>query len=91
MRGEDFQGLARARLAEVPSLAVLNAVRTPAPLSQVADHRAAYMVAGSFVGFLIEQYGLPTFRRLHTGHYDEAYGKSLQRLEHEWRARVQGP
>jgi hypothetical protein len=92
VRGEDFQGLARARLAEVPALAVLNAVRTPAPLSQVADTRAAYIVAGSFVGFLIEQYGLPTFRRLYeTGHYEEAYGKSLQRLEEEWRAHVQGP
>jgi hypothetical protein len=92
VRGEDFQGLARARLAEVPSLAVLNAVRTPAPLGQVADTRAAYIVAGSFVGFLIEQYGLPTFRRLYdTGHCEEAYGKSLQRLEEEWRAHVQGP
>jgi hypothetical protein len=84
--------LARARLAEVRSLDVLNAVRTPTPLSQVADNRAAYIVAGSFVGFLIEQYGLPTFRRLYqTGHYDEAYGKTLQRLEHEWRARMQRP
>jgi hypothetical protein len=91
VRGEDFQGLARARLAEVPSLAVLNAVRTPTPLSQVADNRTAYIVAGSFVGFLIEQYGLPTFQRLYqTGNYDDAYGKSLQMLEHEWRVRVQG-
>jgi hypothetical protein len=91
VRGEDFQGLARARLAEVPSLALLNAVRTPAPLGQGADTRAAYIVAGSFVGFLIEQYGLPTFRRLYeTGHYEEAYGNSLQRLEEEWRAHVQG-
>jgi hypothetical protein len=91
VRREDFQGLARARLAEVPSLAVLNAVRTPAPLSQVADNRMAYIVAGSFVGFLIEQYRVPTFQRLyHTGNYDEAYGKSLQMLEHEWRVRVQG-
>ena len=89
---EDFHVLARVRLSEVRSLDVLNAVRTPTPLSQVADNRTAYIVAGSFVGFLIEQYSLPTFQRLYQlGNYDEASGKSLQMLEQEWRARVQGP
>ena len=90
-QGGDLRVLARARLSEVRSLDVLNAVRTPTPLSQVADNRTAYIVAGSFVGFLIEQYSLPTFQRLYqTGNYDEAYGKSLQMLEQEWRAGVQG-
>lgn len=89
-RGENFRVLTRERLSEVSSLSMLNAVRTPTPLSSVADNRTAYIVAGSFVGFLIETYDLPKFRSLyHTGNYDAVYGKSLQILEKEWRASIE--
>lgn len=89
-RGEDFRALTRARLSEVRSLQRLHAVRTPTPLSSVADNQTAYIVAGSFVGFLIEKYGLPKFRSLYqTADYDKVYGKSLQMLEKEWRASLQ--
>jgi hypothetical protein len=80
-------GLARARLAGVDSLEILNGVRTPKPLATVMDERDAYILAGSFVGFLIEMYGLPEFKRLYeSGNYESAYGKPLQVLEQEWRA-----
>jgi len=47
----------------------------------------AYTLAGSFVGFLIEQHGLARFRTLYeTADYEKAYGKSFATLEKEWRA-----
>lgn len=53
---------------------------------------ASYVLAGAFVGFLIEQHGLPLFRRLYdTADYDDAYGKSLATLESEWRASLRRP
>jgi hypothetical protein len=55
------------------------------------DERAAYILAGSFVGFLIERYGLPMFRSLYDiGNYAEVYGKPLETLEQEWRLELQG-
>jgi hypothetical protein len=62
-------------------------VRTPRPLGSVLNEQTAYIFAGSFVGFLIEKYGLPEFRKLYeSGRYESAYGKSLGELEKEWRA-----
>jgi hypothetical protein len=63
--GDDLRRLAVRSLSEVKSLEALNSVRTPRPLSSVMDEKTAYVIAGSFVGFLIEQYGLPPFRSLY--------------------------
>ena len=53
------------------------------------DEETAYVLAGSFVGFLIESYGLPSFRNLYeTDNYEKAYGKSLYTLETEWRISI---
>ena len=86
-RGEDFRVLVRDILSEVSSLKMLNEVQTPTPLSSVAENRTAYILAGSFVGFLIEKYGLPKFKSLYqTESYNKVYGKSLRSLEKEWRS-----
>ena len=54
------------------------------------NEETAYVLAGSFVGFLIEKDGLPAFRRLYeTGNYEIVYGKSLLSLEREWRSSLQ--
>jgi hypothetical protein len=78
-------------LPRVKSLEALNGVRTPRPLSTVMDEETAYVIAGSFVGFLIERYTLTAFRNFYeTGDYEKIYGKSLDTLETEWRLSVQG-
>jgi hypothetical protein len=88
--GENLHALARDQISLVTSLARLNDVRFPQPLSTVMQERSAYILAGSFVGFLIEEYGLPQFRKLYgTGKYDEVYLKPLQILEKEWRSSLQ--
>ena len=66
-------------------------MRTPRPLSSVLDEETAYVLAGSFVGFLIEGYGLAPFRNFYeTGDYEKIYGKSFDTLEREWRLSIQG-
>jgi hypothetical protein len=71
-------------------LEALNGVRTPRPLSTVMDEETAYVLAGSFVGFLIERYDLRLFRNLYdTESYEKVYGKSLDILEKEWRLSIQ--
>jgi hypothetical protein len=88
--GEDLRRLAARSVSGVGSLEMLNNVRTPRPLSTVMNEETAYVMAGSFVGFLIEKYGLPAFRRLYgTGNYEIVYGKSLLSLEREWRSSLQ--
>lgn len=85
--GRPLDAEARARLREIESLEKLNGVRTPTPLGTVLHEESAYILAGSFVGFLIEKYGLPEFRKLYeSGSYEAAYGKSLAALEKEWRS-----
>jgi hypothetical protein len=50
------------------------------------EEKAAYILAGSFVGFVIERYGLALFRSLYeTENYEKVYGKPLGTLENEWR------
>ena len=84
--GEDLRRLAVRSLSGVKSLEALNRVRTPRPLGTVMDEKTAYILAGSFVGFLLERYGLALFRRLYeTEHYEQVYGKSFETLETEWR------
>jgi len=88
--GEDLRRLAVRGLSGVASLDALNRVRTPRPLGTVMDERTAYVLAGSFVGFLIERYAVTLFRRVYeTEDYDTVYGKSFGALEREWRASLQ--
>jgi hypothetical protein len=48
---------------------------------------AAYLTAGSFLGFLVHSYGMETFVEFqHSLDYEKAYGKSLGELDAEWRA-----
>jgi hypothetical protein len=87
--GEDLARAARRSPWGVSSLAALNEVRTPRPLGTVMDDMTAYILAGSFVEFLIEKHGLAAFRSLYeTGDYEKVYGKSFATLEEEWRARL---
>ena len=89
--GCDLQLLAVRSLSGLQSLETLDNVRTPRPLSTVMSEETAYVLAGSFVGFLIEKHGLVLFRRLYeTGNYEKAYGKSLKTLEKEWRSTLHG-
>jgi hypothetical protein len=84
------RGAARS-LSKVQSLETLNGVRTPRPLSTVIDEETAYTLAGSFVGFLIERYGLASFQSLYeTPDYEKTYAKPLDALEKEWRATLEG-
>lgn len=84
--GEDLRRLAVRSLSGVTSLEALHQVRTPRPLSTVMDQRTAYILAGSFVGFLIERYELTLFRSVYeTESYEQIYGKSVGTLEREWR------
>jgi len=88
--GEDLRRLAARGLSGIKSLEALNGVRTPRPLSAVMDEKNAYALAGSFVGYLIEKYGLASFRSLYTTeNYEQVYGKSLDILEKEWRFNLQ--
>jgi hypothetical protein len=85
--GKPLNVEARGRLAHIESLENLNGVRTPRPLGTVLSEESSYILAGSFVGFLIEKYGLPEFRKLYeTGTYEGVYEKSLGALEKEWRS-----
>jgi hypothetical protein len=89
--GEALRRSAVRSLPRVQSLESLNSVRTPRPLGTVIDEKTAYVIAGSFVGFLIETYSLPAFRNLYeTESYKKVYGKSLDALEREWRLTLQG-
>jgi hypothetical protein len=85
--GEDLRRLAIRGLSGVRSLEALNSVRTPRPLGTVMDEKTAYVLAGSFVGFLIERYELARFRSVYeTEDYHRVYGKPFGTLEGEWRS-----
>jgi hypothetical protein len=85
--GEDIRKLAARELQGVETVHALNGVRTPRPLGTVHDEKIAYVLAGSFVGFLIERHGLPQFRSLYeTESYETTHGKPFAALEGEWRS-----
>jgi hypothetical protein len=82
--------LVRDRISESDSLQVYNKVRTPRPLGinlqDVDGRKTAYIVGGSFVGYLIEQYGLQKFKDVYeSDDYSKIDGKSLEIFEKEWR------
>jgi hypothetical protein len=82
-------GAAAAEVARsVGSLDALNAVRFPQPLASVMPDRAAYLLSGSFVQYLIDRRGgLEKFRTLYaSGDYQAAYGEPFTVLERNWRA-----
>jgi len=83
--GEPLAKLARRKLPSSQKMAELNDVKTPVPLGRVMDDMTAYMLAGSFVEFLIEKYELPRFKVLYETSYENAYGKPFAELEREWR------
>lgn len=86
--GEPLAKLARRHLPSSEVMAKLDEVRTPVPLGRVMDDTTAYILAGSFVEFLVEKYGLAKFRILYETSYEDAYGKSFVELEREWRGRL---
>src|SRR5262245_36110333 len=84
--GEDIRRLAVRGITGLESLDALHRVQPPRPLGTVMEEKTAYILAGSFVGFIIERYGLASFRHVYeTGNYAQVYGKSLGTLEQEWR------
>jgi len=83
--GEPLARLASRHSSDAELMQRLNAVRTPAPLGSVVDEATAYILAGSFVEFLIERYGLPKFRQLYeSASYAETYGREFGVLVGEW-------
>ena len=88
--GDPLARLAGRHSPDTDLLRRLNEVRTPAPLDRVVDGQMAYILAGSFVEFLIERHGLPKFRKLYeSANYDAAYGSPFEELVREWRASLQ--
>jgi len=84
-------------------IVALDRVATPAMLQGGGlGSREAYLVAGSFVRFLIERRGVATFRRLYArtpllpgvqnagspARWLEIYGVPLEQLTAQWRARL---
>ncbi len=84
----------------------MDRIHTPARLrlSGRLDTEAAYIVAGSFVGYLIEQHGMAKFRQLyalsplipgnrHAGgastRWESVYDVSLESLATSWRRFIQ--
>src|SRR5262245_14398541 len=63
--GGSLDAAARGWLPQIESLQRLDSVRTPERLGTVLNERGAYLLAGSFVGFLVERYGLDGFRKLY--------------------------
>ena len=90
--GRPLAPLARRYLPDAGVMERLDAVRTPTPLGAALDEQTAYILAGSFVEFLIERYELKLFRGLYdtqTGDYAGVYGKPFLAPEGEWRASLQ--
>lgn len=104
----DFgQDLHRAAAAfSGADIAALDRIATPRRLATDAlDEKATYLVAGSFVRFLVEARGLDAFRRLYAAtpltpgardaggpeRWPAVYGVGIDRLAAAWRAAVATP
>lgn len=100
--GADLHALAR-RQAQGVDLAALDRLATPERLQLAGlDEREAYIVAGSFVRFLVEAFGLPRFRQLYAltplqpggrdagavDRWQQVFGLSLPILERRWRETI---
>ncbi|MGE0747473.1 MAG: hypothetical protein AB7K86_19590 [Rhodospirillales bacterium] len=102
--GDDLHRAARPFAAA--EIAALDRIATPQQLgTDTLDEKSAYLVAGSFVRYLIETHGLAAFRRLYEAtpltpgtrdagrpeRWQAVYGVGLDRLAAEWRATVGMP
>lgn len=91
--GKDLNILARDIVPRFSSLEDLDNAQLAQPTRKgtYLIDESVYIVSGSFVGFLIEKYGLAKFKNCYeTGDYSKTYGKSLKLLDEEWRSWVQG-
>jgi len=87
--GRPLDNAAAEAARGVASLDVLNTVRFPRPLSTVMENQAAYLLAGSFVKFLIDKKGLEKFRAVYaSGDYEAVYNVPFSALEREWRSHL---
>jgi len=102
--GEDIHARAR-QFADDADMLALERLAVPARL-QLPDLRpqGAYLVAGSFVRFLIETHGMEKFRTLYAltplvtrgrfagrpNRWDEVYGQTFEELVDAWRSRIAG-
>lgn len=89
-----------AAVADQFRIVSLERLAVPKFLAVRPYRRAAYLIAGSFVRFLIERYGMDKFRALYAltplkahqryagdpERWQTIYGKPLTALEREWRA-----
>ena len=100
--GRSLHGAAKLYAAQA-DIAALERTATPTPLQGSGlSGREAYLVAGSFVRFLIERHGMAKFRRLYAmtpmvpgaqnaggpGRWQAVYGAALDQLAKQWRDRV---
>ena len=100
--GKDLESEAR-KLLDRADLVALERLPTPTRLKLPGlDSRDAYIVAGSFVGFLIDQHGLEKFRQLYAltplvaaernpgapERWQEIYEADFATLVAEWRAAI---
>jgi hypothetical protein len=88
--GRPLDAAAAEVARNVGSLDALNAVRFPRPLASVMPDRAAYLLAGSFVKYLMDRKGgLDKFRAVYaSGDYQATYGVPFSALEGDWRAHL---
>lgn len=102
--GGDLHARARQFAADA-DMPALERIAVPARL-QLPDLKpqGAYLVAGSFVRFLIETHGMAKFRALYAvtplvtrgrfagrpQRWDDIYGQSFEELADAWRARIDG-
>jgi hypothetical protein len=102
--GSDITKLARTYAGRA-NIAVLDKAPTPTPphlMSSTLGGREVYIVAGSFVRFLIEEFGLPKFRELYAmtplvpgkreaglpERWEGVYGLSINQLSSQWREKL---
>jgi hypothetical protein len=88
--GDEFQKTAAAALAagRMPAATELFS-RTGFAWGRLSL-RNSYRLASSFVGFLIERYGVEPLSRAYGGaSWREAFGKNLKTLDREWRSRLE--
>jgi hypothetical protein len=100
--GADIKVLAR-KYADKADIGSLDNTATPTPLrfsSNKLEEREIYVVAGSFVGYLISEFGLSKFRELYAltplipgsrsagdpKRWEEVYGLTIDRLASRWHA-----
>lgn len=101
--GRDLHRAARAFMSP-ENVVRLSAIATPRRLMMDSlDQREAYLVAGSFVRFLIEEFGMDKFRELYAltplvpgsrnaggspGRWPKIFGKSIEDLALDWRGKI---